>query len=49
MTRCGYPSSWKIEEGSESCIVPHATGQPLAYVCFENEASLMSIDRDDAW
>jgi len=32
-----FPPPWSVEELEESFIVKDATGQPLAYVYFEDE------------
>jgi hypothetical protein len=37
MTERRFPPPWSIDEQTESFIVRDATGQPLAYVYFEDE------------
>jgi hypothetical protein len=53
LMRRRYPAPWKVEEGAESYAVLDATGQPLAFVYFENEPqrqmTLRRMSRDDAW
>ena len=47
-----FPQPWTIEEHAESFIVHDATGQPLAYVYFEDEPqrqmSMKRLSRDEA-
>ena len=42
-----FPPPWQIEEREEAFIVHDATGQPLAYVYFEDEPVRVGADRDD--
>jgi hypothetical protein len=48
-----FPPPWSIEEGTESFIVKDATGQPLAYLYYENEPqrqmSTKRLSRDEAF
>ena len=48
-----FPPPWSIEEHQESFVVVDATGQPLAYVYFENEPqrrmSMKRLSRDEAF
>jgi len=37
MPKRRFPQPWSIDEQTESFIVKDANGQPLAYVCFEDE------------
>jgi hypothetical protein len=32
-----YPGPWKVQEHTESYVVTDASGQPLAYIYFEDE------------
>jgi hypothetical protein len=47
-----FPSPWSIDEQPESFVVTDATGQPLAYVNFEDEPqrqiSMKRLSRDEA-
>jgi hypothetical protein len=47
------PPPWSIEERQESFVVKDATGQPLAYVYFEDEPqrqmSMKRLSRDEAF
>ena len=48
-----FPPPWSIEERTESFIVKDATGQPLAYVYFEDEPTrqrtTQRVSRDEAF
>jgi hypothetical protein len=48
-----FPSPWSIEERTESFIVKDATGQPIAYVYFEDEPTRQRtakrVSRDEAF
>jgi hypothetical protein len=48
-----FPSPWSTEARTESFIVKDATGQPLAYVYFEDEPTRQRttkrISRDEAF
>ena len=52
-TRRRYPPPWRVQENPESFAVLDATGQPLAFVYFEDESIrqgiMKRISRDDAW
>jgi hypothetical protein len=47
-----FPPPWSVDEQTESFIVKDATGQPLAYVYFEEEPqrqmSMKRLSRDEA-
>jgi len=47
-----FPSPWSVDELPESFVVTDATGQPLAYVTFEDEPqrqmSMKRLSRDEA-
>ena len=47
-----FPPPWAIEELQESFVVRDATGQPLAYVYFEDQPqrqmSMKRLSRDEA-
>jgi hypothetical protein len=47
-----FPPPWSIDEQTESFIVKDATGQPIAYVYFEDEPqrqmSMKRMSRDEA-
>jgi hypothetical protein len=47
-----FPSPWSIDEQPESFAVTDATGQPLAYVCFEDEPqqqmAMKRLSREEA-
>jgi hypothetical protein len=48
-----FPPPWSIDEQTECFIVKDATGQPLAYVYFEDEPqrqrTLKRLSRDEAF
>jgi len=47
-----FPPPWAVEEMPESFIVTDATGQPLAYLYFEDEAvrqrTMRRLTKDEA-
>ena len=53
MTDRRFPPPWSIEEHTESFIVHDATGQPLAYVYFEDQPqrqrTMKRLSRDEAF
>jgi hypothetical protein len=48
-----FPPPWSIDERTESFIVKDATGQPIAYLYFEDEpqrqVSTKRLSRDEAF